>query len=140
MQHYSESLDFWAQSPDQSYMHSMKSPFQRAGDAVQARDRWISQQLDFAQRSYAANLSGSWTSNYAQAFAYATHTMTDSTSPAHMENGVPITWPSNPRQHGDQSGSIETWADMSPALMRQNITAIQDAWRRVTGKNCDCRP
>jgi len=61
-----------------------------------------------------------------------------STSPAHMQDGVPTTWPSNAFQHGDVPGSIETWNDMTPALLQQNIDAIQKAWEKVTGKKCGC--
>jgi len=75
------------------------------------------------------------------AVASALHAITDSTSPAHMQNGVPISWPlpSNAGKHGDLPNSIETWSNMTPELMQQNIEAIQRAYEQVTGKKCGCQ-
>jgi hypothetical protein len=73
-------------------------------------------------------------------FADALHALTDSTSPAHMHNGVPLAWPWYPNmfQHGDQKGSIEKWKNMTPELERQNIELIRKAFERVIGHKCGC--
>jgi len=143
IQQYSKALDqsLDSQMPWNAYMHSMSAPWQSPEDALQARDQWIDTNLAMAQSSY---LSPSQPGGKARApwtmfFAYAGHTMADSTSPAHTQNGVPIVWPSNPAQHGDFPGSIETWDNMTPPLMQQNIQAIQHAYERVTGKKCGCQ-
>src|SRR5262249_51936708 len=131
-----------SQMPWESYQHSMKAPFQSPEDALKERDNWITTNLAMAQSAYlrasqkipGARASAPWP----MFFAYAVHTLTDSTSPAHMQNGVPITWPSNIAQHGTFPNSLETWTNMTPELMQQNIAAIQNAWQRVTGNGCGC--
>jgi len=56
--------------------------------------------------------------------------MNDSTSSAHMENGQPITWPSNPLQHGDFPDSVETWSDMTPPIMATQYRHDSESLRR----------
>jgi hypothetical protein len=60
----------------------------------------------------------------------------------HRKNGIPIAWPTLPNalHHGSNSelpgsvfGSGETWANMSPGLMQQNIDMIRKAYEQVTG-------
>jgi hypothetical protein len=90
----------------------------------------------YGDTASASNPTDTWLTPFGDAL----HTITDSTSPAHMQNGVPIVWPSYPNvfEHGDESNSIETWANMTPALMQQNIAMIQAAYMKVTGKSCGC--
>ena len=75
-----------------------------------------------------------------QVFAQATHTMVDSTSAAHMQNGVPLAWPSNFREHGDLPGTIESEANTTRDIRMQNIKIIRQMWESMTGKklNCGC--
>ena len=144
MQQESDFVDLVAQSPDDAFEHSMRAPWQSAQSALQARDAWIAQNLNMAAQEYqlygdtasASNPTDSWLTPFADAL----HTITDSTSPAHMQSGVPIAWPSYPNvfEHGDESKSIETWANMTPALMQQNIAMIQAAYMKVTGRSCGC--
>src|SRR5580700_8212649 len=105
------------------FMHSMASPGQSTQEALNAINGYITQNLNLATELYqlfgdtgsASNPTDSWLTPFGDAL----HTITDSTSPAHMQNGVPIVWPtlSNAGKHGDLPGSIETWANMNPALM-----------------------
>ncbi|HVP42531.1 MAG TPA: hypothetical protein VMS96_03825, partial [Terriglobales bacterium] len=137
IQQYSLRLDEITQAPSQAPMHSMRAPLQSPADALRQRDQWITTNLNLAQSAYQG--SGAWPHfPWTMYFAFAGHTLTDSTSPAHMHNGSPIVWPSNPSQHGDFPGSIETWDNMTPELEEQNIKAIQHAYEQVTGKKCGC--
>jgi len=90
----------------------------------------------YGDTANASDATDSWT----RPFADALHTITDSTSPAHMLNGVPIAWPTYPNalEHGDEKNSIETWKNMTPELMQQNIDRIRDAYAAVTGTQCGC--
>lgn len=116
----------------------MAAPWQFATDALQQRDDWVALNLDMAQAAYSQGTGAKvpWTTF----FANAVHTITDATSPAHIQNGIPITWPSWPNvlEHGDEPSSIEKWGNMSPQLMRQNIGAIQKAWLSMVGRQCGC--
>jgi hypothetical protein len=62
------------------------------------------------------------------------HAMTDSTSAVHRNNGIPISWPILPNalHHGSNSdwpgssfGSGESWANVTPQLMQENINLIK---------------
>jgi RHS repeat-associated protein len=141
IQQESETLDESTQAPWQAYIHSMKAPWQSPEDALNERDQWISSNLTAARTVMNQGQSTVSTVLWEDLFADALHTITDSTSPAHMQNGVPISWPSwsNVPQHGDFPGSIETWDNMTPELMQQNILAIQDAWRKLTGRKDACQ-
>ena len=134
-------LDATTQAPWDAYIHSMKAPWQSPTDALAERDNWINANLQAAAQLYAhPNNGGTSNIDWESLFANAIHSITDSTSPAHMQNGIPISWPSYPNafQHGDESGSIETWRNMTPSLLQQNIHNIQKAWERVSGKKCGC--
>lgn len=138
IQKASALLDATTQFSWQAYIHSMKAPWQSPGGALQQRDHWIESNLAAAQARLAGLNPPVSTGQWEDLFANAVHSITDSTSPAHMEDGAPISWPSYPNafQHGDESGSIETWANMTPALLQKNIKAIRDAWERVSGRKC----
>jgi hypothetical protein len=58
-----------------------------------------------------------------------------------MQNGIPISWPSLPNavEHGGSILSMESWDNMTPALMQKNIKAIQKAYQQVTGGKCGCQ-
>jgi hypothetical protein len=73
-------------------------------------------------------------------FAQATHTMVDTTSPAHMQNGVPLEWPRNFREHGDLPNSTESDSNMTSEIRKQDIQMIRQMWETMTGKklNCGC--
>ena len=120
IQQDSASLDASTQAPWDAYIHSMAAPFQSADDALQERDNRIAMNLALAvSRLSPGQPRARARAPYTLFLANALHTVTDSTSPAHMDNGVPITWPSLPNvfEHGDESGSIETWDNMTPELM-----------------------
>ncbi len=140
IQQRSASLDASTQAPWDAYIHSMKAPFQSAADALNERDHWIESNLKAAR---ARLHEGSPVSvvHWEDLFANAAHTITDSTSPAHMQNGVPITWPSWPNalEHGGEPNSIETWDNMTPELMQRNIGTIRAAWGSLTGRSCGCK-
>ena len=141
---FQDAPEFGGQDPANAFMHSMASPGQSTQEALNAINGYITQNLNLATELYqlfgdtgsASNPTDSWLTPFGDAL----HTITDSTSPAHMQNGVPIVWPtlSNAGKHGDLPGSIETWANMNPALMQQNIAMIQAAYMKVTGKSCGC--
>jgi RHS repeat-associated protein len=140
IQQASIALDANSQMPWEAFIHSMKAPFQSAADALQERDTWISDNLADARAAYTSPGSTAgvpWTTS----FAWALHPITDSTSPAHMQNGSPLTWPTLPNalKHGDLPDSIETWSNMTPDLMKLNIEEIQKAYEKVTGKKCGCQ-
>jgi hypothetical protein len=143
IQLFSAGLDgsFDSQMPWNSFQHSMKAPFESSSDALQQRDNWISTNLAMAQSSYlnSGNPQPRGAADWTMFFAYAVHTITDSTSPAHMQGGNPITWPSNIPQHGDLPDSVETWKNMTPGIMKLNTDAVQAAWERVTGQKCGCQ-
>jgi RHS repeat-associated protein len=141
IQQASALLDAATLAPWQAYIHSMKAPWQSAEDALQERDHWIESNLRAAQVRFSSGNPPVSGVNWEDLFANSVHTSTDSTSPAHMRDGVPISWPlpSNAGKHGDLSNSIETWANMTPELMEQNIQAIQRAYEQVTGKKCGCQ-
>jgi hypothetical protein len=140
IQQASIALDANSQMPWEAFIHSMKAPFQSAADALKERDNWISINLMDARSAFmspGATAGIPWTTF----FAHAVHTITDSTSPAHMEKGSPLTWPTLPNalEHGDEHGSIETWSNMTPELMKLNIAGIQKAYEKVTGNKCGCQ-
>jgi hypothetical protein len=92
----------------------------------------------------ASNPTDTWTTP----FGDAVHAMTDSTSAVHRNNGIPISWPILPNalHHGSNSdwpgssfGSGESWANVTPQLMQENINLIQAAYRQVTGLSCAYR-
>ena len=141
---FQDAWQFGGQDPGNAYKHSMASPFQSSQDALNAINGYIAQNLNLAAGMYqlygdSASSSNS-TDTWLTPFGDALHTITDSTSPAHMQNGVPITWPSYPNvsEHGGWPDSIETWANMTPALMQENIAKIQAAYMKVTGRSCGC--
>jgi RHS repeat-associated protein len=145
MQQESDFIDLVAQLPGDAYMHSMRAPWQTPQSALQERDEWVQTKLNSAAQQYqqygdttnANNPTDTWTTPFADAL----HTITDSTSPAHMKNGVPIAWPVLPNalHHGDWPiGDTETWANMTPQLMQQNIDMIRKAFEQVTGHKCGC--
>lgn len=140
IQQESALLDATTQAPWDAYIHSMKALWQSPGDALNERGHWISSNLTAARTVMNQGQSPVSTVPWEDLFADALHTITDSTSPAHMQNGVPLSWPwgHNMFQHGGEPGSIETWANMTPELMQQNISAIQNAWQKLTGRNCGC--
>jgi len=93
-----------AQAPYNAYTHSMRAPTQSAEDAIEARNLFIAGSLGVAGLRY--DHGGDWKTPFAQAL----HTLMDMTSPKHMENGVPIRWPStNFLRHGDAWSSGENW-------------------------------
>jgi len=133
------------QFPDDAYMHAMKAPWESSQSAIQETANWIQNNLTSAAQMYQqygdtigmGNPTDSWTT----AFGDAVHAMTDSTSPAHRANGIPISWPIYPNafQHGDERNTVEDWNHMTPQLMQQNIDMIQQAYEQVTGKKCGCQ-
>ena len=146
---FQDDWKFGGQNPGNAYKHSMASPGQSSQDALNAINGYIAQNLNLATEMYqlygdtasASNPTDTWLTPFGDAL----HTITDSTSPAHMQNGNPITWPSIPNafEHGDEGlfgaqWSGEEWDDMTPALMAQNIAMIQAAYMKVTGKSCGC--
>jgi RHS repeat-associated protein len=140
IQQASELLDETTQAPWDAYIHSMRAPFQSPQAALAERDNWIDSNLQSAKALIQTGPGPMSGAHWEDLFANATHTMTDSTSPAHMNNGVPILWPSRPNvwEHGGETHSIETWANMTPDVMQLNIKMIQQAYERVTGKTCGC--
>lgn len=128
------------QTPWAAPIHSMKAPFQSEEAAIKARDHWIDSSLRAAQSLWSHPHQTPSNITWEDLFADALHTITDSTSPAHMQNGLPLTWPSYPNalQHGNFPGTIEDWSHMTPMLLQKNIQAIRDAWKRLTGWECGC--
>ena len=141
IQQESATLDATTQAPWDAPIHSMKAPLQSPASALNERDNWITSNLNAAALRFSQGPSAISTVGWDQLLADALHTITDSTSPVHMENGVPLSWPwgANALHHGDWPiGDSETWANMTPQLMQQNIDAIRAAWEKVTGKKCGC--
>lgn len=136
IQQISQMIDENAQAPWMAYVHSMKAPWQSDAQGLQAIANWTNTTLSNAATAYQAGDS-SWLTLFGEAL----HTITDSTSPAHMQNGNPIAWPTYPNalQHGDEKDTIEDWNHMTPELMQQNINMIQQAYQQVTGNKCGCR-
>ena len=117
--------------------HAMAMPGQSAADAIAGTNDFIADQLDWASMKLDYN-EPDWVINYAR----AVHAMQDSTSPAHRnEDGIPYVWPSFPNvlYHGDSPLSQETWDQMTPALLAQNIAMARAAWRQLGLQlNCGC--
>lgn len=136
MQQYSHDLDEVTQWPNLAHEHFMKIPGESDEHALAGIHKFIDDMLKKSASVYQEG-NGYW----AYFFAIAVHTITDGTSPAQVQNGHPITWPTYPNmfQHGNEKGSIETWTNMTPELMQQNIKMIRDAYKGVTGKNCGCQ-
>jgi hypothetical protein len=132
------------QFPSDAYKHAMKAPLQSASAAIEARENWVNDNLywaakqfgDYGDTSGVDNPTNSWTTPFGDAL----HTIMDMSSPAHMKNGIPISWPAwgNWNKHGDEKESIETWANMTPELMRQTVNAMRRAYVKVTGQKCEC--
>ena len=147
IQEESDFVDLVAQLPGDAYKHAMKAPGQSAADAVQESTTWVQDNLNSAASMYqqygdTASLSNP-TSTWTTPFGDALHTITDSTSPMHRNNGTPLSWPMLPNAFhhggpGNMFGSGETWSDMTPALMQQNIDMIRQAYQQVTGHKCGC--
>lgn len=153
IQEESDFVDLIWQLPDDAYIHGMKAPWESAQEAMQDSNDWIQQNLNLSSQMYqqmgpdtasASNPTISWTTPFCDAI----HTITDSTSPMHRNNGIPISWPVLPNalHHGGSDdwpgswfGSGESWADMTPELMQQNIEMIQAAYEQVTGHRCECK-
>lgn len=135
IQKFSLMLDENTQMPWMAFVHSMKAPWQSDAEGLQAIANWTNTTISTATTAYQAGDS-SWLTFFGEAL----HTITDSSSPAHMQNGKPIGWPTYPNalQHGNEKNSIETWANMTPELMQQNINMIRKAYEQVTGKKCGC--
>lgn len=136
IQQVSQMVDQDTQGPWMAYVHSMKAPWQSDVQGLQAIANWTNNALDSAAAAYQAG-----NSYWLTFFGEALHTVTDSTSPAHMQNGKPVAWPRYPNalQHGDEKGTIEDWSHMTPEIMQQNIDLIRKAYERVTGNKCGCQ-
>lgn len=117
--------------------HAMAMPGQSAADAIAGTNEFIADQLEWASMKLDYN-EPDWVVNYAR----AVHAMQDSTSPAHRnEDGIPYVWPSFPNAlyHGDSPLSQETWDQMTPALLAQNIAMARAAWGQLGLQlNCGC--
>jgi hypothetical protein len=112
---------------------------QSTSDAIQGFNDAVSLEQGLAADRF-GSLDPDWYINY----TIAIHALMDFTSPAHIsQSGAPIVWPSFPNVlfHGDEPLSRETWANMTPALMQQNIELIRSAWTQATGNDlkCGCR-
>ncbi len=153
IQEESDFVDLIWQLPDDAYKHGMKAPWESAQDAIQDSNGWIQQNLNLSSQMYqqmgpdtasASNPTITWTTPFGDAL----HTIMDSTSPMHRHNGTPISWPILPNalHHGSPSdwpgssfGSGESWGNMTPGLMQENIDMIQAAYEQVTGHKCGCK-
>jgi RHS repeat-associated protein len=128
--------------PDWAYAHSMKSPGQSSQDAIAKRNQFVATSLHSAWAHYESGEPGGGP-GWQEPFAQAIHTLMDMTSPLHMKNGQPITWPSgnNFYKHGGGFFGRETWNEMvkTPGLMEYNVTLIRDAWQSMTGSRCQCQ-
>lgn len=124
--------------PGQAFKHAMKAPGQGDEDAINARNQFVASQLRLASATFDDGEGWLWQDPFAQAI----HTLMDMTSPLHMRNGRPITWPSgNAVKHGGILSKAESWETMmkTPGLMEYNLTLIRDAWQSMTGKKCGCQ-
>lgn len=148
IQEESDFIDLVDQLPDDAYKHAMKAPWQSPQSAIHDTNEWIQDNLNSASQMYQqfgdtigmGNPTDTWTTP----FGDAVHAMTDATSPMHRQNGMPQSWPWYPNAFhhggpGNPFGSGESWADMTPDLMQQNLAAIQRAYEQVTGKKCGCQ-
>gem|GEM_PF-2886046 len=93
----------------------------------------------YGDTASATNPTDTWTTPFGDAI----HTMTDATSPMHRKNGIPLSWPMPPNafHHGGAGNPLasgETWANMTPEHMQQNVQSIRQAYEQVTGKKCRC--
>jgi RHS repeat-associated protein len=151
IQEESDFADLIWQLPGDAYKHSMKAPWQSSADAIQQSDSWVQDNLNSAASMYqtygdTASVSNP-TSTWTTPFGDALHTIMDSTSPMHRQKGQPLNWPgSTTLHHGSSStppgswfGSGETWENMTPGLMQQNIQNIRNAYEQVTGHKCGCQ-
>jgi uncharacterized protein RhaS with RHS repeats len=115
-----------------AFMHGMRAPGQDPTEAEQMTDAFVDNMLTEAASAYP---SGKWQ----RPFARAIHTLTDETSPAHRQQGVPLEWHYlDFPEHGDGAHSIEDIGSLTDDLMLQNINLIRGAYRKMTGKDCGC--
>lgn len=123
-------------SPENAYMHAMASPGQDLLSAWNQMNNFIGSKLQQASSAYATG----W--GWIEPMGEAVHTMMDATSPVHRTaDDIPIVWPSFPNalDHGDVPYfSRETWANMTPSLMKKNIENTRRAYEQVTGEKLDC--
>ncbi len=104
IQRASQLLDAATQGPWLAEVHSMKAPWEEDdARALLKISNFVNDNIADAQARYLAG-DAFWLSS----FANALHTITDSTSPMHMRNGHPLSWPTYPNalHHGGSSKSI----------------------------------
>ena len=136
-------LDIFNQAPDESFMHSMRSPGQDIADAKMKRCEYIKRNL--AHYSRAKDLRDPWTELQGyRALGRAMHAVADSTSPVHMgwrewKGGLLDVFRPNSETHthGPLLFSQERTSHMTPELKRLTVKRMREVYHTM---ECSCLP
>ena len=122
-----------------NHQHFMKSPGEDPRSARQAALEFIDQQESFAQASQgkATNRASDISDASLREFGRALHTLTDGTSPAHVDGrGDPRDWSGLPVSFGGYATVTQHNAEessMSPHELQNAVSAAQGAFRQTYG-------
>jgi len=149
VQKASRDLDRRTQDPKFSYIHSMLNGTQTYDNghigqypeqAIAWRNDFILQRLSAAQAAWSAGRTDEALTDFGEAM----HPVTDSLSPSHMANGVPLPWcgdggcgtPIEVLSHvyGERLGYL----NKHPEIQQAANGLIRNAWEAMTGQALDC--
>jgi hypothetical protein len=128
----SDWVDYLYQFSGDSFMHSMRAPNESVADAQGKACAYIQHEMQLFNEL--KDSPGLETAGYA-ALGRALHTITDSTSPVHEGWQPWQLFSSDWQWHGNSAASLETLADLTPALLSRSVDLVHQA---MNGNVCGC--